>query len=60
MDVFELTLGEQEVLLQVLERCHYNLRVEIVNTDNREFRRELKQREAVIKDLMDRLKKKMA
>ncbi len=29
----------------MLERQHYNLRIEIVNTDNRELRRELKQRE---------------
>lgn len=56
MAKLELTGEEQEILLQILERQHYNIRVEIVNTDNREFRRELKQRESVMKGLIDRLK----
>lgn len=56
MTALSLTPEEREVLQQVLERFHYNLRVEIVNTDNREFRRELKKREVVLQDLIDRLK----
>ncbi len=56
MAALTLSPEEREILLHVLERCHYNLRVEIVNTDNREFRRELKKQEVVLQDLIDRLK----
>jgi len=56
MPAVEVTAEEQKVLLETLERCHYNLRVEIVNTDNREFRRELKQREIVMREILARLK----
>ena len=47
---------EQKILLEILERADHNLRVEIVHKDQREFRCELKQREAVMEKLIDRLK----
>ncbi len=56
MPAFELTVDEKRVLLEILERSHHNLRLEIVNTDNREFRRELKQREILMQELIARLK----
>ncbi len=56
MPTVELTAEEQTILLETLERADHNLRVEIVNTDKREFRRELKQREAVMETLMNRLR----
>jgi len=56
MPALELTADEQKILVEILERSFYNLRVEIANTDKREFRRELKQREAVMEKLIDHLK----
>ncbi len=55
MPTFEMTSEEQKLLLEILERADYNLRVEIANTDKREFRRELKQREGVMEKLLDRV-----
>jgi hypothetical protein len=52
----ELTSEEQQALREFLERYHHDLRIEIANTDDREFRRHLKQRETVMKALIDRLK----
>lgn len=57
MPTFELNSEEQKLLLEVLERADYNLRVEIVNTDKREFRRELKQRELLMEEIIERVKK---
>jgi hypothetical protein len=57
MPTYELTVEEQKTLLEILERYHPDLRMEIANTDDREFRRHLKQREAVMAALIDRLKK---
>lgn len=56
MPTFEMTSEEQKLLLEILERADYNLRVEIANTDKREFRRELKQREGVMEKLLDRVR----
>lgn len=56
MVTLELTDQEQEALREFLERYHYDLRIEIANTDDREFRRHLKQKEAVMKALIERLK----
>ncbi|HOC59695.1 MAG: hypothetical protein KBA28_06295 [Syntrophaceae bacterium] len=56
MHTVELTSEERTILLETLERAEHNLRVEIVNTDKREFRRELKQREAVMESLLNRLR----
>ncbi len=56
MAAIELSSEEQVFLLEILERADHNLRVEIVNTDKRDFRHELKQRELVLEKLIDRLK----
>jgi len=52
----ELTPEEARLLLEVLERYYPSLRIEVVNTDDREFRRALKVREAFMKDMITRLK----
>jgi hypothetical protein len=52
----ELTPEEARLLLEVLERYYPSLRIEVVNTDDREFRRALKAREAFMKDMIARLK----
>ncbi|MCU0596306.1 MAG: hypothetical protein MUC98_12715 [Desulfobacterota bacterium] len=56
MSKLSLTPEEERKLLEVLERYYPMLRIEIVNTDDREFRRSLKERESFMKDLIDRLK----
>jgi hypothetical protein len=59
MSKLELTREEEKQLLEILERYYPSLRIEVVNTDDREFRRSLKQREAFMKDLIGRLKASM-
>jgi len=56
MASLELTREEERELLEVLERYYPALRIEIANTDDREFRRALKKREAFMKEMIDRLK----
>ena len=56
MAKLELTPDEEKELLAILERYIYDLRVEIVNTDDREFRRFLRKREEFMSGLIDRLK----
>lgn len=56
MSRLELTREEEKQLLEILERYYPSLRIEVANTDDREFRRALKQREALMKDLITRLK----
>ena len=56
MSKLELTNDEEKELLAILERYIYDLRVEIVNTDDREFRRFLRKREEFMSGLIDRLK----
>lgn len=56
MAKLELTPDEEKELLAVLERYRYDLRIEIVNTDDREFRRFLRKREDFINDMINRLK----
>jgi hypothetical protein len=51
-----LTPEEEKKLLEILERYHPTLQIEIINTDDREFRRSLKEREAFMKELIERLK----
>jgi hypothetical protein len=57
MPVLELTNEELQMILEIMERACHNLRVEIVNTDNREFRRELKQRETAMESMLDKMKR---
>jgi hypothetical protein len=56
MSKLELTPDEEKELLAILERYYHDLRIEVVNTDDREFRRFLRKREAFISDLINRLK----
>ncbi|MFB3926773.1 MAG: hypothetical protein ACE14T_12035 [Syntrophales bacterium] len=52
----ELTAEEAKELLEILERYRPDLRIEVANTDDREFRRYLKRREAIMGELINRLK----
>ena len=56
MSKLELTSDEEKELLAILERYIYDLRAEIVNTDDREFRRFLRNREGIMSGLINRLK----
>ncbi len=56
MAALELTSEEEKELLSFIERYYHDLRVEIANTDDREFRRTLKRREAIIRGILDRMK----
>jgi hypothetical protein len=56
MSKLELTPDEDKELLAILERYIYDLRREIVNTDDREFRRFLRSREEFMSGLINRLK----
>ena len=58
MSTLELTPEEGKTLLEFLERYLSNLRIEIVNTDDREFRRDLRRREESIRAIFGRLKEK--
>jgi hypothetical protein len=56
MGTLELTSQEEKELLSFIERYYHDLRVEIANTDDREFRRSLKNKEAIIRNILERLK----
>ncbi len=58
MSTLDLTPDEGKALLEFLERYLSNLRIEIVNTEDREFRRSLRQREDIIRNIVGRLKEK--
>ncbi|MCX7635891.1 MAG: hypothetical protein N2Z74_09160 [Syntrophales bacterium] len=56
MSGIEFTLDEAKQLLEILERYYPALRIELANTDDREFRRALKVREAFMREMIGRLK----
>ncbi|HOW99173.1 MAG TPA: hypothetical protein PK545_01035 [Deltaproteobacteria bacterium] len=56
MSKLNLTPEEEQKLLELLERYYPAIQIEIINTDDRELRRFLKDREAFMKELMTRLK----
>ncbi|MDD5712458.1 MAG: hypothetical protein PHY31_06855 [Smithellaceae bacterium] len=56
MATLDLTNEEEKELLQILEKDYLALRIEIVNTDDREFRRSLKQRETIMKSIIDKMR----
>ena len=56
MLALELTQEEAKALLEILERHFPELRREVVNTDDREYRRALKVTEQYMKQFIDRLK----
>ena len=56
MGKLDLSSEEEKELLSFIERYLHDLRVEIANTDDREFRRSLKHKEEIIRNLLERLK----
>ncbi len=56
MEKLNLTSQEKDKLLMVLERYLPDIRSEIAHTDSKEFRKELKEREVFMIDLIGRLK----
>ena len=56
MGKLELSSDEEKELVTFIDRYLHDLRVEIANTDDREFRRTLKNKEVIIRNLLDRLK----
>ena len=52
----EMNDDEAKLLLNVLERYHSHLEVEIVRTNRREFRNALKEREKQLKTLLEKVK----
>lgn len=57
MEKLHLTSQEEDELLLILERYLPDLKIEIANTDSKEFRKQLKDREAFMVDLIARLKR---
>lgn len=53
----EMNDDEAKLMLNVLERYHSHLEVEIVRTNRREFRDALKEREKQLKTLIEKVKK---
>ncbi len=51
----QLTEHEEQMLRSILERYLPDLRVEVANTDDREYRKYLKEREAFVRELLSRL-----
>jgi rRNA-processing protein FCF1 len=60
MSTLDLTPDEGKALLEFMERYLSNLRIEVVNTDDREFRRDLRRREDIILAIAGRLKEKQS
>ncbi|MBN1380993.1 MAG: hypothetical protein JXA41_04910 [Deltaproteobacteria bacterium] len=56
MGNLNLTPQEEEELLIILERYLPDLKSEMANTDKKEFRKSLKEREVFMEDLINRLK----
>ena len=57
MEKLHLTSQEEDEMLLILERYLPDLESEIANTDSKEFRKQLKNREVFMKDLIARLKR---
>lgn len=55
MAQIELTEHEAKILSEVLDSYLTDLRTEMVATENREWRAEMKEREALAKDILNRL-----
>ncbi len=56
MSKLNLTPEEEQKLLEILEKYYISLKVELVHTDDREYRRSLKEREAFMREIIERLK----
>ena len=57
MAQIELTDQEAELLRNVLEEYVSDLRMEVSNTDNMDFREALKEKERILRGLVERLRK---
>jgi hypothetical protein len=57
MEKLHLTSQEEDELLLILERYLPDIKSEIANTDSKEFRKQLKDREVLMTDLIARLKR---
>ena len=57
MEKLHLTSQEEDELLLILERYLPDIKSEIANTDSKEFRKQLKDREVLMTDLVARLKR---
>lgn len=55
MAQIELTEHEAKILSEVLDSYLTDLRTEMVATENREWRAEMKERETLAKDILNRL-----
>jgi hypothetical protein len=55
MPRIELEEHEATVLARILEDFVSDTRMEVANTDSQEFRDDLKEREKIAKDLLDKL-----
>jgi hypothetical protein len=56
MVTLEMNEEEAKLMLNVLDRYHLHLEVEVKRTDRREFRDALKDRESKLKALIDRVR----
>lgn len=57
MPRIELTAAEAATMRHIIESYLGDLRMEIADTDALEFRTELKEREALLRSVIDRLRK---
>lgn len=57
MKTIYLTDEEHRILLDVLQCCLSDLRVEIVGTDHWDFKRRLRERKSTIMGLLEKLEK---
>ncbi len=51
----ELTLGEREIFVDILDTCLSDLRMEIGHTDRQDFREMLKRRKKVLRKVLEKL-----
>ncbi|HEX7284880.1 MAG TPA: hypothetical protein VF532_01790 [Candidatus Angelobacter sp.] len=51
----QLTSTEEELIKEILEESYRELLMEIARTDHREFRHDLREREQVLKALLNKL-----
>jgi len=59
MKAIYLTAEEQRLLLDVLQCCLSDLRMEIVGTDHWDFKRRLRERKSTVIQLMQKLEETM-
>ena len=57
MKTIYLTQEEQELLLEIMQCCLSDLRMEIVGTDHWDFKRRLRERKSMVVLLLEKLEK---